>query len=318
MLDTAPHLFPGNFPAVRRGRLSTLQVNLGYLCNQQCQHCRVDAGPKRSEIMQRETVEQVIDVLRTGTIETLDLTGGAPEMNPHFRYLVRIARQLGVAVIDRCNLTILNEAGNEGLADFLAEQQVEVVASLPCYLQENVDAQRGKGVFDGSMQGLQRLNALGFGKQGTGLQLNLVYNPVGPYLPPDQQGLETDYREGLASLGVSFTRLLTIANMPIKRFGSMLLSKGQFDGYLGLLKASHQEANLEAVMCRNLVSVDWRGYVFDCDFNQMLDMPMRDKGVRLHVSQLDADALSGRAIAVADHCFGCTAGQGSSCGGALA
>jgi len=317
MLDTAPQLFPGTFPAISRARLTTLQVNLGYLCNQQCQHCHVDAGPKRTEIMQQETLDEVIRVLRSGRIETLDLTGGAPEMNPGFRDLVSSARKLGVSVIDRCNLTILNEPGNEDLAEFLAQQQVEVVASLPCYLQENVDAQRGKGVFDGSVQGLRKLNALGFGRPDSGLQLNLVYNPVGPYLPPDQQVLEADYRERLAKLDIHFSRLLTIANMPIKRFGSMLLSKGQFDDYLQLLKTSHLDANLEAVMCRSLVSIDWQGYLYDCDFNQMLDMPLRDQVARLHISQLDIDALQGRSIAVADHCFGCTAGQGSSCGGAL-
>jgi radical SAM/Cys-rich protein len=266
--------------------------------------------------MQRETLDEVVRVLRSGAIDTLDLTGGAPEMNPHFRYLVTSARELGVAVIDRCNLTILSEPGNEGLAEFLAQQGVEVVASLPCYLQENVDAQRGKGVFDGSLQGLRMLNDLGYGREDERV-LSLVYNPVGPYLPPDQQVLEADYRERLARLGISFTRLLTIANMPIKRFGSMLLSKGEFDQYLDLLKSSHQDANLAGVMCRSLVSIDWQGYVYDCDFNQMLDMPLRENGTRLHLSQLDAEALPGRVIAVADHCFGCTAGQGSSCGGAL-
>jgi len=318
MLDTVPHLLPGTFPAIFRDRLTTLQVNLGYLCNQQCQHCHVDAGPRRDEVMQRETIDDVIRVLRSGSVDSLDLTGGAPEMNPYFRELVITARELGVAVIDRCNLTILNEPGQEGLANFLAEQQVDVVASLPCYLQENVDAQRGSGVYDGSMEGLRKLNTLGFGRQGSGLVLNLVYNPVGPYLPPDQQVLELDYRERLARQGIEFTHLLTIANMPIKRFGSMLLSKGQFDDYLELLKTSHLDANLHAVMCRSLISVDWQGYVYDCDFNQMLDMPLREHGQRLHLAQMELDALAGRPIAVADHCFGCTAGQGSSCGGALA
>jgi len=317
MLDTAPRLFPGSFPAIARGHLSTLQVNLGYLCNQQCQHCHVDAGPRRTEIMGRETIGEVIRLLRTGLVETLDLTGGAPEMNPHFRELVQAARRQNLTVIDRCNLTILNEPGQEDLAGFLAGQQVQIVASLPCYLQENVDTQRGKGVYDGSIEGLHKLNALGYGKAGTGLELNLVYNPVGPYLPPDQQALENDYRQRLAQQGIAFTHLLTLANMPIKRFGSMLISTGQFDGYMDLLKTSHQDANLESVMCRSLVSVDWQGYVYDCDFNQMLDMPMRENGARLHLSQLDLEKLPGRAIAVADHCYGCTAGQGSSCGGAL-
>ncbi len=317
MLDTAPQLFPGTFPAIARDRLTTLQVNLGYLCNQQCQHCHVDAGPRRKEIMQRDTVDAVIRVLRGGKVKMLDLTGGAPEMNPHFRELVQTARELGVSVIDRCNLTILSEPGYADLAAFLAEHQVEVVASLPCYLQENVDAQRGKGVYDSSIEGLRKLNAQGYGQTGAGLELNLVYNPVGPYLPPDQQALEDDYRQRLAQQGIAFTHLLTIANMPIKRFGSMLASNGQFDDYLDLLKTSHLDANLEAVMCRSLISIDWQGYVYDCDFNQMLDMPLRENGARLHLSQLDLEKLLGRAIAVADHCFGCTAGQGSSCGGAL-
>lgn len=318
MLDTSSHLFPGTFPHIKRGRLSTLQVNLGYLCNQQCQHCHVDAGPKRTELMSEQSIEQVIRVLHSGRIESLDLTGGAPEMNPGFRHLVSVARSLGVKVMDRCNLTILGEPGYEDLADFLAEQQVEVVASMPCYLKENVDQQRGKGVYDGSIAGLRKLNALGYGMPSTELQLNLVYNPVGPYLPPDQVGLENDYRARLAEQDLHFNKLLTIANMPIKRFGSMLLSKGQFDDYMALLKSSHQDANLAAVMCRSLISVDWQGYLYDCDFNQMLDMPLKEASGRMHIADLQPDALDGRGIAVADHCYGCTAGQGSSCGGALA
>lgn len=317
MLDTTGRLFPGTFPPVVRGVLTTLQVNLGYRCNQQCQHCHVNAGPNRTESMQADTVASVLQVLREGQVKTLDLTGGAPELNPHFRELVREARALGVAVIDRCNLTILGEPGQEDLAEFLAGNQVEVVASLPCYLQENVDGQRGKGVFDGSIEGLRRLNALGYGCEGSGLRLNLVYNPLGPYLPPPQDTLENDYRTRLAKHGVVFSQLLTITNMPIKRFGSMLASKGEFDAYLGLLKDAHQQSNLESVMCRSLVSVDWQGWVYDCDFNQMLDKPIRQEGRRLHIRDLDPQRLPGSGIVVADHCFGCTAGQGSSCGGAL-
>jgi radical SAM/Cys-rich protein len=267
--------------------------------------------------MDESTVAEVLRVVRSGRIQVLDLTGGAPEMNPSFRELVQAARQQGVEVIDRCNLTILSEPGYGDLAEFLAAQRVQVVASLPCYLQENVDQQRGKGVYDGSLAGLRRLNALGYGKPETGLLLDLVYNPLGPYLPPPQQSLEADYRERLAQQAIVFSRLLTIANMPIRRFGSMLASKGQFDEYLALLKDAHQDANLASVMCRTLLSVDWQGYVYDCDFNQMLDMPLRQSGKRLHIAELDIDALDGRSIAVADHCFGCTAGQGSSCGGAL-
>jgi len=317
MLDTSNRLFPGTFPPLSRDRLSTLQVNLGYLCNQQCQHCHVNAGPERPEVMDEATLAQVIEVLRSGRIETLDLTGGAPEMNPGFRRLVRAASELGVAVIDRCNLTILSEPGFEDLAEFLAHHRVQVVASLPCYLQENVDSQRGKGVFDASLAGLRRLNALGYGQPDSELALNLVYNPLGPYLPPPQQALEQDYRQRLAEHGVVFSQLLTIANMPIQRFGSLLASRGEFDTYLDLLKQAHQDANLASVMCRSLISVDWRGFVYDCDFNQMLDLPLRDGAQRLHLSQLDIDALPGRPITVGDHCFGCTAGQGSSCGGAL-
>ncbi len=317
MLDTASRLFPGTFPAIRRARLQTLQVNLGYRCNQQCQHCHVNAGPNRTEVMADETVDEVLRVLEEGGIGCLDLTGGAPELHPRFRDLVRGARALGVAVIDRCNLTILDEPGQEDLAEFLADQGVEVVASLPCYLRENVDAQRGKGVFERSIAGLRRLNALGYGDPDRDLALNLVYNPQGPQLPPPQQALEADYRQRLAEYGVRFNRLLTIANMPIQRFGSLLASRGQFDDYLSLLKAAHAESNLEAVMCRQLVSVDWQGWLYDCDFNQMLGLPARRDGRRLHLRDLRGDRLEGLSIAVADHCFGCTAGQGSSCGGAL-
>jgi radical SAM/Cys-rich protein len=317
MLDTSARLLPTTFPAVQRDRLTTLQVNLGYLCNQQCQHCHVNAGPKRTEVMQRDTIDAVIRVLRSKQIETLDLTGGAPELNPYFRDLVCAAQELGVHVIDRCNLTILNEPGQESLAQFLAGQQVEVIASMPCYLAGNVDQQRGKGVFDGSIQGLQKLNALGYGQPDTGLLLNLVYNPVGPYLPPSQAELATDYRQKLAAYGISFNGLFTIANMPIQRFGSMLASKGEFDDYLDLLKSAHQASNIAAVMCRRLVSVDWQGYLYDCDFNQMLNMPLVAQNKPMHIADLQPERLVSRQIAVAEHCYGCTAGQGSSCSGAL-
>jgi radical SAM/Cys-rich protein len=297
----------------------TLQVNLGYRCNQQCLHCHVNASPKRRESMDRATVDEVLAFLARSGVETLDLTGGAPELNPHFRDLVREARQVGVHVMDRCNLTILSEPGQEDLAEFLAGHRVEVVASLPCYLEENVDGQRGAGVFQGSIQGLRRLNALGYGDPESGLLLNLVYNPVGPYLPPAQCALEADYRRELeARYGVRFSRLLTLANMPIQRFGSTLVSRGEFEGYMALLRGAHQDANLERVMCRSLVSVDWQGYVYDCDFNQMLGIPLRlDARPRVHLRDLLGRDLEGLPIAVADHCYGCTAGQGSSCGGAL-
>jgi radical SAM/Cys-rich protein len=352
MRDTLPSLRPISFPPLRRGALHTLQVNLGYVCNLQCVHCHVAAGPRRTESMARETVDAVLDFLRRSRasgVRTLDLTGGAPELNPHFRTLVAGARALGVHVIDRCNLTVLEEPGQEDLAAFLASQGVEVIASLPCYLEENVDAQRGGGVFSSSVRGLRALNALGYGQPGSGLTLNLVYNPLGPTLPPPQDELEQDYREELgARFGITFNRLFTLANMPIKRFGSMLLSLGQFDAYMALLQGAHREENLEAVMCRGLVSVDWQGYLYDCDFNQMLGLPLRlrpragaptggAQGAvstsparskdRVHLTDLmDAmDAmgamgvgLEGNPIVVAGHCFGCTAGQGSSCGGALA
>jgi radical SAM/Cys-rich protein len=318
MRDTWPLLRDIPFPAVRRGRLDTLQVNLGYRCNQSCVHCHVNAGPNRTEAMDDATVDLVLALIEKKRISTLDITGGAPELNAHFRRLVRAARELGAKVMDRCNLTILEVEGQEDLAEFLADEQVEIVASLPCYLQDNVDRQRGQGVFEGSIRGLKRLNALGYGRDGSGLVLNLVYNPQGPSLPPAQEALEADYKRILASQhGVVFNRLFTLANMPIQRFGAVLIAKGEFDRYLGLLKAAHRDDNLDGVMCRNLVSIDWRGYVYDCDFNQMLDLPMRHAGAAAHIRDLlDAD-IAGRAVRVAGHCFGCTAGQGSSCGGSL-
>jgi radical SAM/Cys-rich protein len=319
MLATLPLLENTGFPTLRRRPLQTLQVNLGYRCNQQCLHCHVDAGPNRKEEMARETVEQVLAVLRAGRAKRLDVTGGAPELNPHFRHLVGEARALGMPVTDRCNLTILEESGQEGLAEFLAAHHVGVVASLPCYLEENVDRQRGKGVFETSIRALQRLNALGYGAEGSGLDLSLVFNPQGPTLPPPQCRLEADYKAHLLErYGIRFNRLLTLANMPIKRFGSTLVSKGQFADYMALLKSAHLDANLEHVMCRDLVSVDWLGFLYDCDFNQMLDIPVRQPGGRrMHLADLLVEDLDGRPIAVADHCYGCTAGHGSSCGGAL-
>jgi radical SAM/Cys-rich protein len=319
MLATLPLLEQTDFPAIRRGKLDTLQVNLGYLCNQTCQHCHVDAGPKRKEQMQRQTVDDLIDFLRETDIRVLDLTGGAPEMNEHFRYLVTQARKLGVHVIDRCNLTILSEPGQEELAGFLADNQVEVVASLPCYLKENVEAQRGKGVYQSSISGLRMLNALGYGKEGSGLTLNLMYNPQGPSLPPPQTSLEADYKRELQQReGVEFNQLFVLVNMPIMRFGSMLISKGQFDDYMDLLRESYQAPNLQGVMCRSLISVDWQGYVYDCDFNQMLGLPMEMKDQeKLHISDIEIDDLTGKPIVTGDHCYGCTAGQGCSCSGAL-
>jgi radical SAM/Cys-rich protein len=319
MRDTWPLLKQIAFPPIRRGRLDTLQVNVGYRCNQSCVHCHVNAGPSRTEEMAGETVDVVLAFLARRRVGTLDITGGAPELNPHFRDLVRAARGLGVRVMDRCNLTILEVQGQEDLADFLAGERVEIVASMPCYLENNVDAQRGKGVFDGSIRGLQRLNGLGYGRPESGLVLNLVYNPQGPSLPPPQESLEADYKRVLGErYGIVFNRLYTLANMPIQRFGAILISKGEFGRYLELLRYAHLEANLAHVMCRNLVSIDWRGYVYDCDFNQMLDLPLRHAArERVHLSELLDAEIEGEPIQVAGHCYGCTAGQGSSCGGAL-
>ncbi|MFL5047382.1 MAG: arsenosugar biosynthesis radical SAM (seleno)protein ArsS [Xanthobacteraceae bacterium] len=319
MRDTWPLLEPIPFPAICRGRIETLQVNVGYRCNQSCVHCHVNAGPNRTEEMDGETIDLVLAFLERRRIATLDVTGGAPELNRHFRRLVEAARDMGVRVMDRCNLTILDVPGEEDLAHFLAAQQVEIVASMPCYLLDNVDRQRGKGVFDGSIRGLQRLNELGYGRDETGLVLNLVYNPQGPSLPPAQGPLEADYKRVLGEeYGIVFNSLFTLANMPIQRFGSMLISKGQFDDYLALLRQAHRDENLAGVMCRSLVSVDYRGYVYDCDFNQMLDLPLtRGERERVHLSELLDEDVTGNPIRVAGHCFGCTAGQGSSCGGAL-
>jgi radical SAM/Cys-rich protein len=323
MHATLPLLARTDFPPLRRGTIDTLQVNLGYRCNQSCQHCHVNAGPQRTEEMSAETVAAVLAFLQASPpVRTLDLTGGAPELNRHFRALVSAARGRGLRVIDRCNLTILEEPGQEGLAEFLAGQGVEVVASMPCYLEDNVDRQRGQGTFDASIRGLQRLNALGYGQPGSALVLNLVYNPQGPSLPPPQAALQADYQRHLAQhFGVVFNQLYTLANMPIQRFGSMLVSKGQFQGYMQLLRGAHQASNLGQVMCRTQLSVDWQGYLYDCDFNQQLGLPIRAGGrPRVHLADLAglaAPGLQEQPIRVADHCYGCTAGQGSSCGGAI-
>jgi radical SAM/Cys-rich protein len=320
MHATLPLLVETDFPALGRRRLDTLQVNVGYVCNQTCLHCHVNAGPTRTEAMTRETADQVLEYLAASGAATLDLTGGAPELNPYFRHLVAGARSLGARVIDRCNLTILFEPGQEDLARFLATNRVEIVASLPCYTAELVDRQRGEGVYERSIAAIRILNGLGYAQDGSGLTLDLVYNPQGPTLPPAQEKLEADYKRILGEKsGIFFNLLYTIANMPIQRFGSTLVSKGQFGEYMRLLRSSHSDANLDAVMCRSLVSIDWRGYLYDCDFNQMLGLPLRIAGKpRPHLRDVMDRDLDGNAIAVRDHCYGCTAGQGSSCGGALA
>lgn len=318
MHDTLPLLDKIRFPAICRGKLETLQVNVGYRCNQSCFHCHVNAGPNRTEEMTSDIADLALEFLRRQKIATMDITGGAPELNPHFRRLAHEARLLGAQVMDRCNLTILEQPGQEDLAEFLASEHVEVVASMPCYLQDNVERQRGKGVFDASIRGLKRLNALGYGHDPR-LTLSLVYNPQGPSLPPPQTVLEADYKRVLGEqYGITFNRLYVLANMPIQRFGSTLVTNGKFESYLDLLQNAHLDANLGGVMCHNLISVDWRGYVYDCDFNQMLDLPMaRGRHHRVHLADLLDDSIEGNPIRVAGHCYGCTAGQGSSCGGAL-
>ena len=318
MHDTLPLLKKTPFPALRRTQLDTLQVNLGYKCNQSCLHCHVNAGPNRTEMMDAETLALIPQVLAARGLRTLDLTGGAPELHEGFRELVRIARAQGVRVIDRCNLTVLFEPGQEGLAEFLAAQGVDIVASMPCYSAANVDKQRGEGVFDLSIAALQKLNQLGYGQSGSSLSLNLVYNPQGPSLPPGQQALQADYkRELLAHFGIVFNELFALTNMPIQRFGSTLVSKGTFETYMDLLKGSFQPQNLAGVMCRNTVSVDWQGWLSDCDFNQQLGLPLGTSGLQRHLRDLLSTVIDDQPIRVAGHCYGCTAGQGSSCGGAL-
>ncbi len=319
MHPTLPLLAKTDFPLLRRARLETLQVNLGYRCNQSCLHCHVNAGPNRTEMMDGETVDLVLEVLRTRRLKALDLTGGAPELNVHFRRLVRSARALGVNVIDRCNLTILSEPGQEDLAQFLAQERVEIVASLPCYSAANVDLQRGDGVFERSIAALQALNALGYADDASGLRLSLVYNPQGATLPPPQAALEADYKRELgAHFGIRFNQLFVLANMPIQRFGSTLISKGGFQSYMRLLKSACRPENFDTVMCRSLISVGWQGELFDCDFNQMLRLPAQIGGQpQPHLRDLLTQPVEGSAIRVADHCYGCTAGQGSSCGGSL-
>ncbi len=317
MHDTWPRLKALGFPAIERERIDTLQLNLGYLCNISCIHCHVNAGPRRTELMDRDTMALALEVATKLGVRNFDLTGGSPEMNPHFRWLVQTARAQGIHVMDRLNPTIIEEPGYEWVAEFLAEQQIELVASLPCYSQANVDEQRGNGVFDASIIALRKLNALGYGLRAD-LPLNLVYNPNGAFLPPSQDQLQADYKRLLHdNFGIVFNALYALANMPIQRFGSWLISKGKFDGYLDTLVNAHRDENLASVMCRSLISVDYRGYLHDCDFNQMLKLPLGASAREVHLREL-LDAPLPRRIAVGGHCYGCTAGQGSSCGGALA
>lgn len=319
MHNTLPLLEPSDFPQINRRQLEILQVNIGLRCNLACLHCHTNSNPYRKEAMDDNTIDLVLAFLQKSQIKILDITGGAPELHPEFRNLVQRARNCGVHVIDRCNLTVLEEPGQESLGEYLAGHEVEIIASLPCYTKDNVDSQRGNGVFDASIRVLQKLNSLGYGQENTGLTLNLVYNPTGPCLPPDQDKLEREYKKQLnEQFGIVFNRLYVLCNMPIKRFGSTLISRGQFNNYIKLLKDSYRHENLENVMCRTLISVDWQGYVYDCDFNQMLDLNMQNKNKnKLHLKDLLTKDIEGTSIRVCDHCYGCAAGQGSSCGGAL-
>lgn len=319
----ADHLARTGQAALRRGRITTLQVNVGLRCNLACHHCHVESGPKRTEALDARGLARVVELLaRNPGVTTLDLTGGAPELHPGFRELVRGARRLGRRVIDRCNLTVFEEPGQQDTPEFLARERVDVVASLPCYGPENVDAQRGRGVFAGSIRALQRLNALGYGRgedpcDPHALRLDLVYNPTGPSLPPDQRELEAEYRDRLANdFGIVFDRLLTITNMPIKRFAHQLRRDGEHEAYMALLVSHFDAANLDAVMCRSLISVGHDGSIYDCDFNQALGL--RASGPARTIFEVDDLAsLADGPIRTGSHCFGCTAGAGSSCGGAL-
>ena len=297
--------------------VEVLQINVGKKCNQTCHHCHVDAGPDRREMMSRETMRNCLDAVARAEIPTVDITGGAPELHPDFRWLVREARALRAHVIDRCNLTILVAPGYQDLPEFLAGERVEVVASLPCYLAENTDAQRGEGVFERSIAALRRLNDLGYGREGSGLLLTLVFNPIGPKLPPDQSGLEAAYRRELgARHGIEFTRLYTITNMPISRFLADLVRSGEHERYMDTLVGSFNPEAVAGLMCRATLSVGWDGRLFDCDFNQMLDLPLA-AGLPRHVRDFDPAALADRAIVTHQHCYGCTAGNGSGCQGAI-
>ena len=294
-----------------------MQLNLGYRCNLSCIHCHVNAGPRRTETMNRETMRLALQVGSRLGVTILDLTGGSPEMNPDFRWLVGQAKDQGLHVMDRLNPTIMAEPGYDWVGKFLAEHKVEAIASLPCYSQENVDEQRGDGVFESSIAALKELNSLGYAQPGSALKLNLVYNPNGAFLPPAQEKLESDYRRLLGdNFGIVFNHLYALANMPIQRFGSWLMSKGHFETYMATLRAAHQDSNLGSVMCRTTLSVGYDGNLFDCDFNQMLGLPLAGRKANTHLRALLDQELPER-IGVAGHCYGCTAGQGSSCGGAL-
>lgn len=305
--------------SLSRRAVDTLQVNLGRYCNLACIHCHVESGPSRTEMMSRETVDAVLRFLAATNIPTLDITGGAPELHRDFDYLVESAHGLGRHVMDRCNLTVIFEPGKDYLPEFFKRHQVELICSLPCYSQENVDKQRGKGTFDLSIQALRRLNELGYGQADSNLVLNLVYNPAGPHLPPPQAILEQDYKRILGEqFGIVFHQLYCLTNMPITRYATHLKLRGEYDDYTEMLERSFNTATLDQVMCRNLISIGWDGSIYDCDFNQMLDLRFRDRaGKALNIASLALDQILDRPITIGDHCYACTAGCGSSCGGAL-
>ena len=302
-----------------RHGIDVLQVNMGKYCNLACIHCHVESGPNRTELMSRETIDAVLGFLGRTNIPTVDITGGAPELNPTFDYLVESAVGLGRHVMDRCNLTVIFEPGKDYLPEFFKRHRAELVCSLPCYSEENVDRQRGKGTFELSIRALQIFNELGYGQSESGLVLNLVYNPVGPHLPPPQDQLEQDYKRILKEkFGIIFNRLYCLSNMPITRYATHLKLRGEYEQYMELLESSFNASTLDQVMCRNLISIGWEGTIYDCDFNQMLDLPIRDaEGKALNISTLSVDHVQHLPITVGNHCYACTAGSGSSCGGAL-
>lgn len=317
MHDTFKLLKSKKFPSISRKSIDTLQINLGYKCNQSCFHCHVNASPDRKEVMQRDVIDDCLKFIADNEIKSIDLTGGAPELNPHFRYLVIEAKKMGVDIIDRCNLTIIFEQNQSDLVDFFVENKVQIIASLPCYTSDNVDAQRGKGVFDKSIKALIILNKAGYGVNKN-LNLNLVYNPIGATLPPSQYELKKDYKKFLKEkFNIVFNDLFTITNMPIKRFGSILVSEGNFNAYMDKLCNAYDKNNLKNIMCKNLISVSFDGYIYDCDFNQMLGLNSKRNQKNLHISTLNINEIKNNQIATSGHCFACTAGQGSSCGGAL-
>ena len=316
MHDVYPLLKHSDFPSIKRGNLDTVQVNLGYKCNQSCVHCHVNAGPNRKEEMSKLTIRDILKFIDKFKISNVDLTGGAPELNMNFRFFVRELKNRGCHIIDRCNLTIILEKSMSDLPDFFKENEVEIIASLPCYIKKNVDKQRGKDVFDKSIQALRLLNSIGYGLTPS-LRLNLVYNPQGSSLPPNQEKLSIDYQRFLYDeFGIQFNKLFTITNMPIARFGSTLISKNKFSDYINLLKSSFNKKNINHLMCKKLISIDYQGYVYDCDFNQMLNMNLGSNKNKIHIRDLKS-SLFAKKINTADHCFGCTAGSGSSCGGTL-